>query len=94
MKNLRLSLAALFCLVAILASCGKPGNVAMDPAKQKQKVDSIVAAQTTAFKAEAEQKCQTRMQTEVQAKADSMVNAKKAQAAAATPPPAAGKNKP
>ncbi|MBK8679044.1 MAG: hypothetical protein IPN25_10330 [Sphingobacteriales bacterium] len=63
----------------------------MDPAKQKQKVDSIVAAQTTAFKAEAEQKCQTRMQTEVQAKADSMVNAKKAQAAAATPPPAAGK---
>jgi hypothetical protein len=79
-----LSLASAFCLVALMSACQQSG-VAIDPAQQRAKVDSIVSANVKVIQDSVNTACSQRMAQEVPAKVDSIVKAQKAAAATASP---------
>ena len=60
-------------------------GVAIDPAQQRAKVDSIVSANVKVIQDSVNTACSQRLAQEVPAKADSIVKAQKAAAATASP---------
>ena len=74
MKQL-IALAVVCCYLAVMGACNNTG-ISLDPSQIKMKADSIVQVQSTAIRDSANAACQERIQTQLVAKADSIVKAK------------------
>lgn len=78
-------MSLVFVSLLAMASCNK-SNVSLDTAAAQSTADSLITVQTKSIEDSVNTACQTRLTTEVAAKADSMFKATSAASAAAAAP--------
>ncbi len=77
MKNLSSLIAVLLMTTALCVIGCSNAEMSLDPAMEKAKIDSLFQVQGEALKDSISQACETRLDAEVAAKADSIMNAGK-----------------
>ena len=76
MKKIMLFMVAVVSMATVIQGCSDTG-VSMDPARQKAMVDSLVQVATEELQDSVSAACETRLETEVKVKADSIFRAMK-----------------
>ncbi len=64
--------------IFMLSSCGGNSGLTLDPAMEKATIDSLITARTELLRDSVARVCEARLQSEVPAKVDSILQAEKA----------------
>jgi len=74
MQSIKSFIVVIFSVI-MLSSCGGNSGLTLDPAMEKATIDSLITARTELLRDSVARVCEARLQSEVPAKVDSILQA-------------------